>query len=438
MTLRTRLVIAAAAAVALSVALASVLAYVLVRGQLRGQIDDALQARAQQISMPNRHGPFLDVDEPRFGGARGYAQVVYADGTVVLPRGVSEPLLPTEGAVDVAQGGRKPFFGDETVAGYHLRVFTTSIPTPLGPAAAQIARPLDEVDGTLHRLALLLVAVALAGIALAAGAGLLVARATLAPVRRLTATAEHVAVTHDLTQRIEATGEDELARLARSFNAMLGALEESVGAQRRLVADASHELRTPLTSLRTNVEVLERSDVSEEVRKKIVEELRGELEELTGLVQDLVELARGHERPGEPEAVRLDEIVASAVERAQRYAPSVSFVTKLEETVVDAVPARVERAVANLIDNAVKWSPAGGTIEVTVSDGELVVRDNGPGIADEDLPHVFERFYRARAARGVPGSGLGLAIVRQVAEEHGGTVVAERAAEGGARMRLRL
>jgi two-component system sensor histidine kinase MprB len=436
MTLRARLTLAAASAVAIAVVLASVIVYLVVRSQLRAQIDDALQARAAQVGMPRGHGGgFFDLEEPRFGGAGGYVQIVFADGTVLLPRGIDEPLLPTEDAQQVAVGGRADFFRDADVGGTHLRVLTTAVS---GVAAAQVARPLDEVDGTLQRLALLLFAVALGGVALAAAAGMAVARAALLPVRRLTDAAEHVTATHDLARRIDAAGDDELGRLAHSFNAMLAALEESVGSQRRLVADASHELRTPLTSLRTNVEVLERSDVSEEVRRKIVEELRGELEELTGLVQDLVELARGHERPGEPEAVRLDHIVEAALERAQRYAPAVTFEAHLEETVVDAVPARVERAVANLIDNAVKWSPAGGVVEVTVRDGELVVRDHGPGIADEDLPHVFERFYRARAARGVPGSGLGLAIVRQVAEEHGGSVVAEHAPEGGARLRLKL
>jgi two-component system sensor histidine kinase MprB len=431
-SLRARLTIAAAAAVAVAVVLASALAYVLVRDQLRGQIDDALREGAQRVHFRSP-GRGFEYPEPRLGGAGGYIQFVSADGTVFRPRGADVPL-PTEGAQEVAAGLRNEFFEDTTVDGTPVRMLTT----PVAFGALQIVRPLDEVNRTLDRLALLLAVLSLGGIAAAAAAGLLVARAALLPVRRLTATAEHVTETRDLTQRIEATGDDELARLAHSFNAMLAALEESVGAQRQLVADASHELRTPLTSIRTNVEVLERSDVSEEVRRKIVSELRTELEELTELVRDLVDLARGHDTRGEPEEVRLDLLVADSVERARRYAPQVEFATELEPTTITAVPGRLERAVSNLLDNAVKWSPAGGTVDVTVRDGELVVRDRGPGIADKDLPHVFDRFYRAPEARGVPGSGLGLAIVRQVADEHGGTVTAETAADGGAVLRLRL
>jgi two-component system sensor histidine kinase MprB len=220
---------------------------------------------------------------------------------------------------------------------------------------------------------------------------------------------------------------------------MLGALEESTRAQRQLVADASHELRTPLTSLRTNIEVLasEHSLPTEE-RRRLLSDVVEQLSEMTTLIAELIDLARSEQTLDEHEEVRLDLLVADAVERARRNRPSVTFTAELEESVVQGAPAAIERAVGNLLDNAAKWSPADGTIVVQVRDRQVIVRDHGPGIDDEDLPYVFDRFYRARSARGLPGSGLGLAIVRQVAVAHGGEVVAERAEGGGTRMILRL
>ena len=220
---------------------------------------------------------------------------------------------------------------------------------------------------------------------------------------------------------------------------MLAALEDSARAQRQLVSDASHELRTPLTSLRTNIEVLA-SDrlLPPGERERLLNDVIEQLGEMTTLISELIDLARGEQQTAEPEDVRLDLVAADAVERARRNRPSVEFVTDLQESVVHGVPSTIERAVANLLDNAAKWSSAGGDVEVGVRDGTVTVRDHGPGIDEEDLPYVFDRFYRARAARGLPGSGLGLAIVRQVAEAHGGTVVAERADGGGTRIVLRL
>ena len=222
---------------------------------------------------------------------------------------------------------------------------------------------------------------------------------------------------------------------------MLAALEESSRAQRQLVADASHELRTPLTSLRTNIEVLARgNELPADERERLLDDVVEQVGEMTALIGELIELAR--EARGEPqerpEDVRLDLLTADAVERTRRNRPGVEFDTDLHESLVRGAPSTIERAVANLLDNAAKWSPPGATVEVAVRDGEVAVRDRGPGIADEDLPYVFDRFYRSTAARGMPGSGLGLAIVRQVAEAHGGEVSAERAEGGGTLMRLRL
>jgi len=289
----------------------------------------------------------------------------------------------------------------------------------------------------LGRLRWILLAVALGGSALAALLGLGVAESALVPTRRLTEAAEEITATQDLGRRVETDRRDELGRLATAFNTMLATLEGSVDSQRRLVADASHELRTPLTSLRTNVEILGRTDaLSDDERRKLLDDVDSELDELSRLVADIVDLARDGEPEHLVEDVRLDLLVADAVERARRRTPEVRFETQFDETIVRGSPERLHRAVTNLLDNAVKWSPAGAAVEVRVGDGELSVRDHGPGIADEDLPFVFDRFYRASAARSMPGSGLGLAIVRQVAESHGGRATAEAAPGGGTIVRL--
>jgi two-component system sensor histidine kinase MprB len=373
---------------------------------------------------------------PEFGEARGYVQLVKSDGSVLLPPR-QDIELPVDDAVRaVAIGASPAFWQDVDVDGAHLRVFTFAY----GPdAAVQVARPLGEADKALGQIGLFLLLITAGGVVIAAGLGLVVARAALAPVTRLTETAERVTETRDLSERIDVSGRDELSRLAASFNTMLAALEESTRAQRQLVADASHELRTPLTSVRTNIEVLA-SDrtLPDDERRRLLADVVEQLSEMTTLIAELIELARAEQTTAEPEDLRFDVLVADAVERARRNRPGVSYSTEFEESVVRGVPTTIERAVTNLLDNAAKWSPPGTTIEVTVRDGQLAVRDHGPGIADEDLPYVFDRFYRARSARGMPGSGLGLAIVRQVAEAHGGEVVAEPAEGGGTRMVLDL
>jgi two-component system, OmpR family, sensor histidine kinase MprB len=282
-----------------------------------------------------------------------------------------------------------------------------------------------------------LLLVAIGGIGIAAGLGLLVARGAIGPVRRLTAEAETVADTNDLSRRMPADPDgDEIERLGAAFNTMLAALERSRDSQRQLIADASHELRTPLTSIRTNVELLGRArGLPESERSEIVAAAGAQLQELTRLVGDLVDLARdGRPAPDEVEEVRLDELVRESAARLN----GVRFEIDDEPTFVRGSRTRLARAVGNLLDNAAKFSPAGSVVEVRVKGGEVAVRDHGPGIAAEDLPHVFDRFYRAPAARGTPGSGLGLAIVRQVAESHHGTAVAEAPEGGGALLRLRL
>jgi two-component system, OmpR family, sensor histidine kinase MprB len=442
MSFRTRIALAGAAAVAIAVAAASAITYVVVRGELRSEIDDALQERVattrlRVVEDPATGRRFLDVPPPLLGGAAGYLQIVTSDGRTIRPIGETVALPISDRDRAAARGEvDEPFFSDAHVAGTHVRVLTAPL---RGGYALQISRPLDEVDNALARIRNWLLAVALVGMAIAAALGLVVAHAVLTPVRRLTATAEEVTETHDLSRRIEERGSDELSRLASSFNTMLGALETSARSQRQLVSDASHELRTPLTSLRTNIEVLARDEtLPAGERESLLRDVTEQLEEMTVLVAELVELARGDREPAEPEDVRLDLVTADAIERAGRNHPGITFRVALEETVVHGVRPTIERAVSNLLDNAAKWSPEGGEVEVTLRAGVLAVRDHGPGIAGEDLPYVFDRFYRAPSARGMPGSGLGLAIVRQVAASHGGSVTAEPADGGGTVLRLVL
>lgn len=464
MSFRSRLALAAALAVAVAVVAASATTYFLVRSELRAEVDRALEARADVVASspvralvgsPDRQRvgrrtgrPDRDllggVPAPRFGGAAGILQIVGPDGLVIsaqAPVGAatdevdalaSEPLPISERTLQVAAGGQK-FFENVEIDGTPVRLLTV----PLGKdLALQVGRPLNEVNGVMGRLGWILLILSLAGVGLAGALGLAVARAALVPVRKLTRAAETISKTRDLTHPIDVKGNDEVSRLARSFNTMLGALDESLTAQRRLVADASHELRTPLTSMRTNIELLARDELSGEKRQAMLADVTAQLEELAALVTDVVDLARGEEAHPERLDVRLDELVASAVERARRHAPGVRFDAKLEPCVVVGDAPRIERAVSNLLDNAAKWTEERGVVEVSLADGELVVRDYGPGIDADDLPFVFDRFYRSTRARKQPGSGLGLAIVRKVAEDHQGSVSAENAADGGALLRL--
>jgi two-component system, OmpR family, sensor histidine kinase MprB len=445
MTFRTRLILLGALAVAITVVAASAITYVVVRGQLRSEVDDALRARADTLThIPLRISQgfnagqfFLDIPGPPLGAAAGYPQVVTSRGQAFRPREEGIALPVTRRDRLAAAGSQGAFFSDAHVARTHVRVFT--VPLEKG-YALQIARPLAEVDSSLARIRRWLLIIALGGIAIAAAFGLIVARAVLAPVRRLTHTAEDVTETRDLSRRIDESGSrDELSRLASTFNTMLAALEDSARAQRQLVSDASHELRTPLTSLRTNIEVLSREDgLAPSEREHLLRDVGEQLIEMTALVAELVELARGDEQPADPQDVRLDLVAAEAIDRTKRNRPGVTFNPQLEESLVRGVPSTIERAVSNLLDNAAKWSPPGGEVDVVVRDGELAVRDRGPGIAEEHMPFIFDRFYRAPSARSMPGSGLGLAIVRQVAEAHGGTVSVETAEGGGTCMRLTL
>jgi two-component system, OmpR family, sensor histidine kinase MprB len=447
MSIRARLALGAAAAVAIAIVLASVVVYFLVRNELRAQVDRNLQTEAAQIAQvplfsasfayaPNIYA--FDIPSSLF---TGYFQVVDRSGNIYLPEGFVSPtpLLPVSARVHaVAHNRAKAYFYDTRLQGLDTRVYTRPADTFV-PVAIQVVGQLSSVDNELARIRLWLFLVAIGGIALASGAGLLVARTTLRPVRKLSETAERVRTTRDLSQRIEVEGTDELATLAVTFNAMLESLDEAAQRQRQLVQDASHELRTPLTSLRTNIEVLASGgEMPEAEHRQLLQDVVVQLGEMTELIGELTELARGEEQTEPLEEVRLDLLSEEAIRRATRHHPDVPFEADLAPTTVVGQPASLERAITNLLDNAAKWSPAGAAVEVRLAGGELTVRDHGPGIAEADVPHVFERFYRATTARGMPGSGLGLAIVKQVAVTHGGTIAVESPEDGGTLMRLHI
>jgi two-component system sensor histidine kinase MprB len=448
MTFRLRLAIAAALAVALTVAIASAVVYVVMRDQLRTAIDRQLQQQVAQVQQDHealQHA--FDPNQPFPGASHGpsssaaYMQLVNDVGLTQLAPDESAKVPVSAATIAVAKHTRDAFFTDGTVGGTPSRIYTVYIGTTLSGhgVALQVVRSLDDVTHTLSRLRLILLLIVAGGIAAGAAGGALVSRAALVPVRRLTGAAERIAETGDPSERVpEQDGRDELARLGTAFNTMLAALEESIETQRRFVADASHELRTPLTSLQTNIEVLkqqERLDPAQ--RGELFADLEREAHEMRDLIVALLELARGDAHV-EHVSVPLDELVENVVDRARARFPKVHFNAHIEPTTVDGVPERLERAVWNLLENAGKWTAPGSSVDVTLSGGELRVRDHGPGIAAEDRGRVFDRFYRAPGARSLPGSGLGLAIVRDVAEAHGGSVSAEEAPGGGALLRLRF
>jgi two-component system sensor histidine kinase MprB len=433
-TFRTRLVLAATVAVVLAVLAASSAAFVASRNTLLNAADNSLTTAAQKIVAGQQIGSTTAT----------LGQVIDTGGAVVSGGG-----LPVTGQVRLVAVGLAPtFFTTVNVDGNQMRELIEHLPpgtlVDSGPlvegGALQIATLLNA-NSELTKLALLLGAVALGGVALAIILGLLVARTALVPLNSLTHTVEDLAETTDVTQRLSTGGADELGRLRRAFNRLLAALESSRRAQSQLVLDASHELRTPLTSLRTNLEVIRRVDeLSPEDRSVLVDDVLVQLQELSALVGDLAELARGDQEPTVQEILRLDLLVrdAVAVQNTHGRTKGVTFDLDAEPCCVEAHADRLTRAVGNLLDNARKWNPPEHSVSVCCREGRVVVHDQGPGIAEEDLPHIFDRFYRSPSARGLPGSGLGLAIVAQVVQAEGGTIEAENVPTGGARMSMQL
>ena len=430
MTLQTRLSIVVAAAAAVAVLAVSSAAYLATSRELRSQVDQSLLDRAALARFPGGGIEDWFFESERMGGPNMISQLITTRGIVVSLR--SEDIsLPIEDVdVDVVRGESGRVVRNVSVDDTRLRMATIPIPN-IG--ALQIARTLTETDSILSALRMRLLLIGAGVVALAAAIGGAVARRYLQPVAELTTAAEHVAETQELSGRIEVTSSDEVGRLAVSFNAMLDALEESRRQQRQLVHDAGHELRTPLTALRTNLEVLGRSgDMPDDEREQLLADVRFELEQLSSLVAEVVDLATHAEAPEEESTdLRFDELVQRVAERTRRRTDRPIEVSA-QPAVVHGSETMLERAVGNLLDNAHKWSPNGRPIEVTVAGGRVAVRDHGPGVAREDKPRVFDRFYRSTAARSMPGSGLGLAIVRQIVSNHSGRVFVADAPGGGA------
>ena len=450
LSFRARLGSAVALAVGLTLALATLGSYYTAKHQLFTQADRSLQSDLSILTFSQdgvNSQKVLDVISRTDGGFVQYitssGQVLYNSQVATNP--LATPLQPAKDQKSVASAGTGTLIDTVNYQGSPYRVVTAAARDPFFPTlhiAVQITLPLRSIYHTLSTLRVILWLVTVCGIALALGIGYVVWLGALRPVVRLTKAAEHVADTQDLRATIPVTTADELGRLATAFNSMLAALASSRRQQAQLISDAGHELRTPLTSLRTNIEVLIKTPrLSGADRAELTADVQAQMQELTNLIGDLVDLARQEERHVEPIEVRLDSIVAHAVERAQRRAPGLRFDLHLTPGSVRAQPALLERAVLNVLDNAAKWSPDGGIVEVWLQRGgvwTLDVHDYGPGIAAEDIPHVFDRFYRAAAARSMPGSGLGLAIVAQVVGDHGGNVSISVPPEGGTHVHIEL
>jgi two-component system sensor histidine kinase MprB len=441
MSLRSRLTLATVALFSIAIPIALLTAYLLVRHELRSEIDGSLKSRAAAITAVARQLPaaaptlpsLTRVPRAAFGEPDSYIQFVNRSGKIVLRPG-EHVRLPLGTAQAVAAGRRRAHYTDAVVAHTHVRIYIARAPG----GAIELARSLSDVDRALAWIRDVFIAVLFLALTATAVLAYLVARTTLRPVAQLTADAERIAATRDLRAGTDERRSDELGRLAKAFNTMLRALGDSLSAQRQLVADASHELRTPLTTARTSLESLERHpELGPHERQPYVRAAIAELEEMTKLVDELVALARGDVRRPDTQPVRLDELAEEAVAAARRRTGR-DIHAELQPTVVNAAADDVSRAIANLLDNAIKWSPPSTPVEITIAHGVLSVRDHGPGVPPAEEEHIFDRFYRAAGARTLPGSGLGLAIVRQVAEAHGGSIDVETAPGGGALFTLRL
>jgi two-component system, OmpR family, sensor histidine kinase MprB len=455
-TFRTRLVLVATAAVLVVVVIGSVATYAVAYNSLVGSLDVTLQQDARNLVSGNQNGT-LPVIQNTCGRAVGYCtQMVWADGQVRTGDPQALPISTATAQTAGSLGTGPQLLFSTQVDGIAVR----EIVYPLGPqfpysngtrpvqrltmplgGALQVTEPLTGVQEGLHRLAVALWLIILVGVGLAVLLGLAVGRTVLRPLNDLTGSIEDLARTTDVSERLDPGGPDELGRLRRAFNRLLAALDASRESQRQLVLDASHELRTPLTSLRTNMEVARRmEELAPDERDVLIGDVLTQLDELTSLVADLAELARGDVPNVTSGPVRFDELVLAAVEAATTHGRSrgVTFAASTRPCWVSGSSARIERAVDNLLDNALKYSPDGGVVEVGCADGVLIVRDHGPGVADADIEHIFDRFYRAPEARSRPGSGLGLAIVAQVAVDEGGQVSVHHAPGGGALFRFAL
>jgi two-component system sensor histidine kinase MprB len=435
-SLASRVTILTTLAVGLSVAFVAFAAFMTARMQMQSTLDQSLLDRAEKVAT---YDVPLNVEVPSWALGAADIRILYFTSAGNYRTFDDFPALRLgQPELEVATGS-SPRSVRTIVADDGERYRVVTVPARDPGQALVLAQSLEPQQRTLAKLGVVMLLFGLAGVIGAAAAGWAVARNGLRPVRRLTAAVAAIAETEDL-RPLPVEGDDEIARLATAFNKMLVALAASRDRQRQLVADAGHELRTPLTSLRTNLDLLTQAgpDLPEAARAELLADVRAQIEELTTLIGDLVELARDDPTPAAIETVHLDDIVERALVRARRRAPGVTFEADIEPWSVVGEPTALERAVMNLLDNAAKWSPPDGTVRVRLADGVLTVDDEGRGIAEADRPHVFERFWRSEESRSMPGSGLGLAIVAQVVDRHFGTVSVGSSPAGGARLTVQL
>jgi two-component system sensor histidine kinase MprB len=431
-TLRNRLSVAAAVGVLLVVAAVSSVLYVSYAANVHTRVDAALVNAAQQTSTLAKRMKLAAAKQKDPNPAIAVRKLLTGGSVQVqlLPGPVTAGVLTRFGRltsrdVAVAELSEPAYFADRRDGGHLFRTYTVAWSAGSGLVRTSQAASAD--NAALRTAAVLLAALTLAAAAVTYALARLTAGRILRPIADLTTAAEHVAATRDLTARLRAKTTDEVGRLSAAFDTMLAALEDSVTAQRQLVADASHELRTPLTSLTTNLDLLEDgAGLADREAPALVRAARDQAGELDQLITDLLDLARYQQSAPHRETVRLDLLTEVAVRRLRQRLPHAATIdSELRPCLVDVDPAAVDHAIANLIENALKWSPPDTAVRVTVDNGRVRVTDHGPGITQEDLPHIFERFYRAPAARAMPGSGLGLAIVGSVAHANNGTVDVE-------------
>jgi two-component system, OmpR family, sensor histidine kinase MprB len=436
-SLRLRFALFAAAAITASAALVAGVAYYVESQDLRRTADVDLHREAEAIAS-RLDGDNADVAAVAPDLERPYrlhAQLVAADGTPTSLGG-DDVLLPvTTSTLSVAAGQGDRFYSDVVVDNEPWRVLTAPVPD----GALVVARSTDDVDLHVQQFGTILLLVVVAALGLSILLGDLVARAALRPITALSAAAERISRDRSLRRRLDVGPPEELGRLARSINSLLDTLDVALRSQTQLVADASHELRTPLSSIWTNLEVLDdgRRLTPDDVAH-IQADVRAEVSSLIAAATDLLELAREAPTDMIADEIALDELVQQVVADARRRWTDIRFDVSADPCPVTGVGSQIRRLVSNLVENAAKWSPPGGLVDVHVDAAQLSVRDHGPGIPAEDLPYVFERFYRGTSARALPGAGLGLAIVRKLADEHGWRTTAENCPDGGARFQVWL
>jgi two-component system sensor histidine kinase MprB len=434
-TLRTKIVAALVLLATGATIAIGLFSYAATANQLQAEIDGSLRSAARsvvdQVQRGQRNLFCGSGGQDGPGPALIVCQGINPDGTPALSEHQPTATLPI-GNVDkgvLGTGLKTIAWHNVSIDGERYRIETVSLGDDLG--AVQIARSLKEFDKVVRSLRNRVLIAALVVVLVAGGIGFWIARQVTRRLTTLTTTAEEVAHTGRLDIAVPVQGTDEAGRLGVAFNEMLTALARSKEDQQRLVQDAGHELRTPLTSLRTNMSVLRRHELEADTRLQVLDDLDSEARELTDLVNELVELATDRSRDEPTEEIALAEIAQRVAQRAQRRSGR-AVTVDTDNTVVIGRRQGIERAINNLVDNALKFDERGQPVEIVVREGRVTVLDRGPGVDGADLPHLFDRFFRSVNARSQPGSGLGLAIVRDVAQRHGGTVFAEPREGGGA------